>query len=84
MNLEQLFNQYKEPSLQGRYITLDSIAPLLNKFNTNNQVAIIGNSVLKNPIYRYQIGNGKTKMLFWSQMHVNESTTTKALFDFFN
>ena len=84
MNLEQLFNQYKEPSLQGRYITLDSIAPLLNKFNTNNQVAIIGNSVLKNPIYRYQIGNGKTKMLFWSQMHGNESTTTKALFDLFN
>ena len=84
MNLEQLFNQYKETSLQGRYITLDSIAPLLNKFNTNNQVAIIGNSVLNNPIYRYQIGNGKIKMLFWSQMHGNESTTTKALFDLFN
>ena len=66
MNLEQLFNQYKEPSLHGRYITLDSIAPLLNKFNTNNQVAIIGNSVLDNPIYCYQVGNGKIKMLFWS------------------
>jgi hypothetical protein len=84
MNLEQLFNQYKESSLQGRYITLDSIAPLLNKFNTDNQVEIIGNSVFNNPIYKYQIGNGKIKMLLWSQMHGNESTTTKALFDLFN
>jgi hypothetical protein len=84
MNLEQLFNLYKEPSLQGRYVTLDSIVPLLNRFNTSNQLEIIGNSVLNNPIYKYQIGNGKTKMLFWSQMHGNESTTTKALFDLFN
>jgi hypothetical protein len=84
MNLEQLFNQYKESSLQGRYISLDSIAPLLNKLNTDNQVEIIGNSVFNNPIYKYQIGNGKIKMLFWSQMHGNESTTTKALFDLFN
>ena len=84
MNLEQLFSQYKESSLLGRYITLDSIEPLLNKWNTNNQVKIIGTSVLNNPIYRYQIGNGSTKILLWSQMHGNESTTTKALFDLFN
>ena len=84
MNLEQLFSQYKESSLLGRYITLDSIEPLLNKWNTNNQVKIIGKSVLNNPIYRYQIGNGSTKILLWSQMHGNESTTTKALFDLFN
>ncbi|HSN48125.1 MAG TPA: M14 metallopeptidase family protein, partial [Flavobacterium sp.] len=29
-------------------------------------------------------GTGKTKILLWSQMHGNESTTTKALFDFLN
>jgi hypothetical protein len=39
---------------------------------------------LGNPIYKYEIGAGKTKVLMWSQMHGNESTTTKALFDFFN
>ena len=84
INLEQLFDQYKEQTLHGRYITLDSIASLLNELNTHGQIEIIGNSVLRNPIYKYQIGEGKIRILFWSQMHGNESTTTKALFDFFN
>jgi hypothetical protein len=84
INLQQLFDQYKEQTLYGRYITLDSIEPLLNELNTHGQIEIIGNSVLGNPIYKYQIGEGKIKILLWSQMHGNESTTTKALFDFFN
>lgn len=84
MDLEQLFDLNKEQSLRGRYITLDAIGPLLNKLNTNNQLEIIGKSVLEKPIYKYQIGTGKIKILLWSQMHGNESTTTKALFDFLN
>ena len=84
MDLEQLFNQNKEQTLRGRYITLDDIEPLLKKSNTNNQLEIIGKSVLDKPIYKYQIGTGKTKILLWSQMHGNESTTTKGLFDFLN
>ena len=84
MNLEQLFSQYKEETIQGRYITLDSIEPLLQKLNTNDQLKIIGKSVLGKPIYSYEIGEGKTKIFLWSQMHGNESTTTKALFDFLN
>jgi hypothetical protein len=84
MDLEQLFDQNKEQSLQGRYITLDSIESLLKKLNTNNQLEIIGKSVLDKPIYKYQIGTGKIKILLWSQMHGNESTTTKGLFDFIN
>ena len=84
MDLEQLFSQYKEQSIEGRYITLDEIYPILKKLNTNNQLEIIGKSVLENPIYKYQIGTGKTKILLWSQMHGNESTTTKALIDFLN
>ena len=84
MNLEQLFDHNKEQSLYGRYITLDNIESLLNKLNTNNQLEIIGKSVLEKPIYKYQIGTGKIKILLWSQMHGNESTTTKGLFDFIN
>ena len=84
MDLEQLFYQYKELTLQDRNINLDSIEPILRKLNTNNQLEIIGKSVLGKPIYKYQIGSGKTKILMWSQMHGNESTTTKALFDFLN
>jgi hypothetical protein len=84
MNLEELFNQYKEQSIEGRYLTLDHIQPLLDKLNTNNQVKVIGKSVLDKPIYSYEIGTGKTRIYLWSQMHGNESTTTKALFDFIN
>ena len=84
MNYENLFSQNLEINLKGRYITLNDIEPLLMKYNTDNQVQIIGESVLGKPIYKYELGTGKTKVLLWSQMHGNESTTTKALFDFLN
>jgi hypothetical protein len=81
MNFIQLAETHKVSHISGRYITLESIEPLLQQFNTENQLQIIGESVLKQPIYSYKIGHGKTKILMWSQMHGNESTTTKALFD---
>jgi len=84
MDLEQLFIQNKENSIQGRYITLNEIEPLLKRDFIKNDVKKIGESVLGKPIYSYQKGTGKTKIYLWSQMHGNESTTTKALFDFIN
>ncbi|HSD06189.1 M14 metallopeptidase family protein [Flavobacterium sp.] len=84
MDLEQLFNQNKENTIQGRYITLNEIEPLLNKDSIKKDVKIIGKSILGKPIYSYQKGHGKIKIYLWSQMHGNESTTTKALFDFIN
>jgi hypothetical protein len=84
MNLEELFNQNKEESIEGRYLTLEHIQPLLDRINTDSQVKIIGKSVLNKPIYSYEIGSGETRIYLWSQMHGNESTTTKALFDFIN
>lgn len=84
MDYEKIFSQTKEEKIKGRYITLDDIEPLLQKMNTENQLQIIGKSVLEKPIYSYQIGTGKIKILLWSQMHGNESTTTKALIDFLN
>ncbi|HJR99837.1 MAG TPA: M14 family zinc carboxypeptidase, partial [Flavobacterium sp.] len=84
MNLEQLFLDNKEKTIEGRYLTLESIEPILKRINTNNQLSVIGQSVQGRPIYKYIIGTGKTKIYLWSQMHGNESTTTKALFDFLN
>ncbi|WP_298137392.1 M14 metallopeptidase family protein [Flavobacterium sp.] len=80
MDYIELHKQYKANSLFGRYITLTDIEPLLSKLQTE----VIGASVLGKPIYKYEIGTGKIRVLMWSQMHGNESTTTKALFDFFN
>lgn len=84
MDSEVIFNKYKADALYGRYITLAEIEPILQRLNTNNQLDIVGYSVLNKPIYSYKIGDGKTKIFLWSQMHGNESTTTKALFDFLN
>lgn len=44
----------------------------------------IGNSVNGEPIYAFSVGNGRKKVLMWSQMHGNESTTTKAVWDMVN
>ena len=84
MNLEALFVQNKEQTIQGRYITLEHIEPILNRLNTDNQLQEIGKSVQGKSIYEYQIGQGPTRVFLWSQMHGNESTTTKGIFDFLN
>jgi hypothetical protein len=84
MNSLQEATQFIESKLAGRYITNDSIEPLLKKLNSLFTVNIIGQSVLKKSIYTIKFGTGSTKILIWSQMHGNESTTTKALFDFIN
>lgn len=84
MDFESIFIAYKVPELYGRYITLDHIEPLLQKWDQNDELSVIGRSVESRPIYQFKTGTGKTRILMWSQMHGNESTTTKALFDFLN
>ena len=83
MDYEALFSQFTESNLHGRYITNQHIEPLLER-DSIGKVDKIGLSVQKKPIFQIFFGTGKTKILFWSQMHGNESTATKALFDLFN
>lgn len=75
---------HKEKSLYHRYINGDMILPLLKKIDSNFKVNKIGYSVNNEPIFSILVGNGKKRILMWSQMHGNESTTTKALFDILN
>ena len=82
--LSDLYYNYKEKSLNGRYITNAHIVALLENLGSQFEVSTIGFSVENNPIYSIKLGKGKTKILLWSKMHGNESTTTKALFDLFN
>lgn len=82
--IQSLFLQHKETSLFHRYITNKHISPLLSKLEDYLKVEILGESVLNAPIYGVKIGNGDKRILMWSQMHGNEATTTKALFDLLN
>ncbi|APY07165.1 peptidase M14 [Winogradskyella sp. J14-2] len=86
MELEQLkslFSLLKVSELFGRYITNYNIEKYLNTI-PKSMISIIGYSVEKRPIYSLRIGHGSKKILMWSQMHGNESTTTKALMDCVN
>jgi hypothetical protein len=87
MIIEHLQNDYQyyfEPSLFGRYINADHLKNLLEKHSNFFEVAVIGKSVLNENIHFIKIGTGEKRILMWSQMHGNESTTTKALFDLLN
>ncbi|MFH6769222.1 M14 metallopeptidase family protein [Gaetbulibacter aquiaggeris] len=82
--LKDLFETHKESRLYHRYITNAHIQPLFKKLESKMTIETIGLSVLKKPVYGIKIGSGAKKILMWSQMHGNESTTTKALFDLIN
>ena len=84
LSLHSLFNSYKTDALFHRYITNEHIEPILKVVSKNFDVATVGHSVNGLPIYGIQLGNGSKKVLMWSQMHGNESTTTKACFDLLN
>lgn len=84
MDFEHIFKGCTENDLHGRYITLNHIQPLLDKYKATFIVNIEGQSVLSKPIYSVMAGRGSTRVYIWSQMHGNESTTTKAIFDFLN
>lgn len=83
-DLESLFLKFKENTLRDRYLPNNLIEPLLKKLPQTIAVKEVGKSVLNNPIYTLTFGSGKKRILMWSQMHGNESTTTKAVFDLLN
>ena len=82
--IKDWYQKEKEKTLHGRWLPFLKIEPLLKKLKAPFQVTKIGESVKQRPIYKVEIGTGKTKILIWSQMHGNESTGTKAVFDLFN
>ncbi|MCK0157853.1 M14 family metallopeptidase [Cellulophaga sp. F20128] len=84
MNFEKIFRSCKVKSTTGRYVTIATVYPFLEGTIFSDKLKTIGSSVLGAPIKMLTLGQGKTKILMWSQMHGNESTTTKAVLDFIN
>jgi len=84
MDYRAVFNENKETSVCARYVALPHIEPILLRLQKQDKVRVLGHSVLKKPIYAYHNGSGKTRVMMWSQMHGNESTTTKAVLDLFH
>ncbi len=78
------YQEIKEENLKGRYIDITQIEALHDKHLPYIKIETVGFSVEKKPIYTYTFGSGEKRILLWSQMHGNETTTTKAVFDFLN
>ncbi|NER13787.1 DUF2817 domain-containing protein [Leptobacterium flavescens] len=83
-SIAENYNNFFEAGLSGRYIPLSRIEPLFGKHKKVIALDKIGSSVGGLDIHKFKIGHGKKKILMWSQMHGNESTTTKAVFDLLN
>jgi len=82
--LKSTYQKHKEKRLSHRYICNDHIGPILSDISSDFVVQEIGKSVNNEPIFSVKFGSGSKKVLMWSQMHGNESTTTKAIFDLFS
>jgi hypothetical protein len=82
--LKKIFKNQKETSLFGKWITFKNIEKLFLKHQEVFEITQLGLSEQQRTIYKLKIGSGKKRILLWSQMHGNESTGTKALFDIFN
>ncbi|MBT8183456.1 MAG: DUF2817 domain-containing protein, partial [Eudoraea sp.] len=85
--MEVTANQYraiKATNISGRYITNKALEKFLRGFADDLTGRLMGHSVENRPIYSITRGHGDKKVLMWSQMHGNESTTTKAVLDLLN
>lgn len=80
----KLFDQhanFKETSLTKRRFKHHDIQTIIEHLPFEKEVA--GASFENREIYKIKIGNGKTTVLLWSQMHGDEATATMAIFDIF-
>lgn len=82
----QMHQQYKESSLIHRRFKHTDIDTLTKQHQLKSvlKVAQIGKSFEGRAIYELTYGEGKKKVMMWSQMHGDEPTATMALFDLFN
>lgn len=87
MEFTQILNQYHqfiESSLKDRFFKHSHIEHLIHKYAHVFKIRKLGNSNENRSIHLLSWGEGKTKVLLWSQMHGNEPTGTMAIFDLLN
>ena len=78
------YPEFRDNNITGRLVAPKHIQSSLQSIGKHFKVKEIGKSTLGESIHSISLGSGKIKVLAWSQMHGNESTTTKAVFDLLN
>ncbi|MGA0011970.1 MAG: M14 family zinc carboxypeptidase, partial [Flavobacteriaceae bacterium] len=80
--------QYKVNGLESRRIKHNEVLINNDRVKAENpdfySVQTVGRSIEGRQIQMISFGKGSTDVLLWSQMHGNESTATRALFDLLN
>jgi len=85
--LSKIYSIYKETSFEGSlYLPHSLIIECLEKHSKSGvfEFSVLGKSAEDIDINCFKYGNGKKKILLWSQMHGDESTGTQAIFDIMN
>jgi hypothetical protein len=75
--------RYRVEGMDTRHVAHALIEPLLTRLPSVFRVAPVGQSAEGRTIYGVRTGTGATRVLLWSQMHGDESTATRTLFDVF-
>ena len=75
------FTYHCFPGFGDRYLAPESFEAILPEIQELASASKVGESVSGRPIYGLKLGRGTIRILMWSQMHGNESTTTRALLD---
>ncbi len=87
MNIQLILSNYfnfEEKTLSNRFFKHEDILPLIVQLPSIFTKELVGTSVKGKSINLIKWGNGKIKVMLWSQMHGDEATGTMALFDLFN
>lgn len=76
------YNLFKEKSFNSSKIfKYSELLKMIKKYENICSIVPVGTSIENRKIFKIQWGSGTFKVFIWSQMHGNETTGTKAMFD---
>ncbi|AWU43510.1 peptidase M14 [Blattabacterium sp. (Cryptocercus kyebangensis)] len=88
-DLDTLFRSYnsliKDDTItSSRIFKYSKLLKMVKKYENICSIIPVGFSIEERIIFKFQWGKGDFKIFIWSQMHGNETTGTKSMFDIFH
>ncbi|WP_333661206.1 M14 family zinc carboxypeptidase [Chishuiella changwenlii] len=80
--LEKDYPNFRQEGFDKKWLNFEQLNHYFSIKSSEKEQ--IGSSFLGNPIYKLSFGTGERRVLIWSQMHGNESSGTRAMFDVIN